>query len=96
MAAGYTSSRSAALAAGWPESTYRAHEGGARTIDPSDAERYSRYFQLNGAKGYSGKWIVYGDDDDLGDVSLDDLLHGESAALRREAIKAIMALKKHR
>jgi SOS-response transcriptional repressor LexA len=47
-AAGWRSARAAALENGWPESTYRAHEGGTRTIGQDDAERYARRFQAAG------------------------------------------------
>ncbi|GEC56807.1 hypothetical protein [Bradyrhizobium phage ppBeUSDA76-2] len=96
MAAGYPSARSAALDAGWPESTYRAHEGGTRTIDPRDAERYIKHFLRQGAKGgnFTGRWIIYGDDDELSEASLDDLVRGESPAFKKKAIDAILALKK--
>lgn len=49
-AAGYDSARSAALENGWPEATYRAHEGGWRTIGQDDAETYIRAFRLRGAR----------------------------------------------
>lgn len=49
-AAGYGSARSAALDNGWPETTYRAHEGGWRTIGDDDAERYTRVFRARGSK----------------------------------------------
>jgi hypothetical protein len=96
LAASFTSARSAALAAGWPESTYRAHESGTRTIDPGDAARYSMWFLQQGAKGenFTGRWIIYGDDDDLAEASLDDLIRGESAAFKAKAIDAILNLKK--
>jgi phage repressor protein C with HTH and peptisase S24 domain len=42
--AGFRSAREAALRFEWPESTYRAHEGGTRTIGQDDAERYARSF----------------------------------------------------
>jgi len=45
MLAGFKSARQAALANGWPESTYRAHEGGTRTIGHDDAERYAKRFR---------------------------------------------------
>lgn len=48
-AAGYRSARAAALDNGWPESTYRAHEGGTRTIGQDDAERYTKRFRALGA-----------------------------------------------
>jgi hypothetical protein len=96
MAAGYTSARSAALAANWPESTYRAHESGTRTIDPKDAARYVLFFLRQGARGenFTGRWIIYGDEDDLSSASLDDLIRGESPAFKKKAIDAILALKK--
>jgi hypothetical protein len=96
MAAGYPSARSAALDAGWPESTYRAHEGGTRTIDPRDAARYIMFFLKKGARGdnFTGRWIIYGDDDDLSEASLDDLVRGESPAFKKKAIEAILNLKK--
>lgn len=43
--AGYRSAREAALAHEWPESTYRAHENGTRTIGLDDATRYARAFR---------------------------------------------------
>ena len=98
IAAGFASARSAALEAGWPESTYRAHELGSRTIDPRDAERYVRWFRLRGIGGetYTGRWIIYGDDDELTDASLDDLVVGESPDFRRQAYQAILELKNRR
>jgi phage repressor protein C with HTH and peptisase S24 domain len=46
--AGYRSAREAALANEWPESTYRAHEGGTRTIGQDDAERYAKRYRAEG------------------------------------------------
>jgi hypothetical protein len=96
LAAGYPSARSAALAAGWPESTYRAHEGGTRTIDPGDASRYVIWFLQQGAKGenLTPRWVIYGDEDDLAEASLDDLVRGESPAFKQKAIDAILSLKR--
>lgn len=51
----YKSAREAALANGWAESTYRAHEGGTRTIGQDDAERYAKRF------GVSASSILFGD-----------------------------------
>lgn len=95
LAAGFPSARAAAQAAGWAESTYRAHEGGTRTIGPNDAARYVNYFLNAGARGdnFTGRWVIYGDDDEL-TASLDDLVAGESAAFKRKAIEAILSLKK--
>lgn len=50
LAAGYRSAREAALDNSWPESTYRAHESGTRTIGLDDAERYARRFRRAGVK----------------------------------------------
>lgn len=96
MAAGYPSARSAALDAGWPESTYRAHESGTRTIDPRDASRYVTRFLQQGAKGenFTPRWVIYGDEDDLMEASLDDLVRGESPAFKAKAIDAILNLKR--
>lgn len=60
-AAGYRSAREAAIANGWPESTYRAHENGTRTIGQDDAERYARRFRYRGANT-SAQAILFGDD----------------------------------
>jgi SOS-response transcriptional repressor LexA len=46
--AGWKFGRSAALENGWPESTYRAHEAGTRTIGQDDAEKYARRFRAEG------------------------------------------------
>src|SRR5215472_1138998 len=48
-AAGFRSAREAALRYEWPESTYRAHEAGKRTIGQDDAERYAKRFKAQGA-----------------------------------------------
>lgn len=98
MAAGYTSARAAAIDAGWPESTYRAHESGTRTIDPQDAARYVLWFLKHGARdggeNYTGKWIIYGDEEELTGADFDDLVRGESIAFRKKAYKAVLDLKK--
>jgi phage repressor protein C with HTH and peptisase S24 domain len=60
-AAGYRSARAAALSNGWRESSYRAHEGGTRTIGQDDAERYARRFRAAGVK-VTAKSILFGDD----------------------------------
>ena len=48
--AGFRSARAAALENGWPESSYRAHEAGTRTIGQDDAERYARRFRMGGVQ----------------------------------------------
>lgn len=96
MAAGFPSARSASNEAGWPESTYRAHEGGTRTIDPQDAARYVLWFLKKGAKGenFNGRWIIYGDDEELTGADFEDLVRGESPAFRKKAYQAVLNLKK--
>lgn len=96
LAAGYPSARSAALDARWPESTYRSHEGGTRTIDPQDAARYVLYFLRAGAKGenFTGRWVIYGDDEELTGADFEDLVKDESPAFRKKAYQAIIDLKK--
>jgi hypothetical protein len=64
-AAGYRSARAAALANAWPESTYRAHEAGERTIGLDDAQRYARRFQSKGVK-VTAKTILFGDPSGVG------------------------------
>ncbi len=44
----------------WPESSYRAHEAGTRTIGQDDAERYTRRFRAAGAKA-TAQSILFGD-----------------------------------
>lgn len=98
MAAGYPSARAAALAAGWPESTYRAHEAGTRTIDPQDAARYVLWFLKNGARNsgenFTGKWIIYGDSEELAAADFEDLLRDEPFAFKKKAYQAILDMKK--
>lgn len=60
---GYRSARDAALSNNWPESTYRAHESGMRTIGQDDAERYARRYRAAGAK-ISAAAILFGADDE--------------------------------
>lgn len=95
-AAGFTSARAAALAAGWPESTYRSHEAGTRTIAPRDAQRYAMWFRFKGAKDpkFNGRWIIYGDEDELIPADIQALVENESPAFRRAAYQAILDLKK--
>jgi hypothetical protein len=46
IAAGYRSGRAAALAHGWAESTYKAHESAIRSVSPEDAARYEKAFGI--------------------------------------------------
>jgi hypothetical protein len=64
IAAGFKSARAAALACGWAESTYRAHEAGERRIGQDDAEKYSKKFRAYGAK-FTAQAILFGDDTKL-------------------------------
>jgi SOS-response transcriptional repressor LexA len=59
LAAGWRSARAAAKENEWPESTYRAHEGGARTIGQDDAERYVRRFRSAGV-AVTAQSILFG------------------------------------
>lgn len=47
LRAGYPSAAQAAQAFGWPESTYRTHEKGTRTIGLDDADRYARRYKVS-------------------------------------------------
>lgn len=70
IAAGFKkSAREAALAFGWPYSTYAAHERGTRTMGRNDAEKYTRAFRTRGSKIDAesvlfpdGKAVAPGDD----------------------------------
>lgn len=59
-AAGYRSAREAALSNGWNEGTYRAHEGGWRTIGLDDAERYARRYRAKGVD-VSAQQVLFGE-----------------------------------
>lgn len=75
-AAGYRSSRSASTDSGWPESSYRAHESGSRTIGQDDAERYAKRYRLLGVKQANAKYILFGNDSS--ETSSSDKEHDES------------------
>lgn len=62
IAAGYRSAREAALQNEWSESSYRAHEGGSRTIGFDDAERYAARFRFDGVD-VTARGILFGDSD---------------------------------
>lgn len=98
MAAGYTSMRAAALDAGWKESTYKAHENGTRTMGTDDAAKYVLWFLKHGARdsgeNFTGKWILYGDEDEPAPADFEDLLKGETVAFQRKAYQAVLDLKK--
>lgn len=93
LAAGFRSARSAALHCGWRESTYRAHEAGARTIGLDDADKYTRKFRSLGAKGFSSQYILFGTQaSEQRDKSLDVLVEGlepEKRALIYDAVKGM-------
>ena len=59
----YKSAREAAIENSWPESSYRAHENGSRTIGRDDAERYAARFKARGVD-VSARSILFGDDQD--------------------------------
>lgn len=85
-AAGFRSARLAALECGWPESTYRAHENGSRTIGTDDAIKYSNRFKIEGAKGYNAQWLMFGDD-----RSLDDMIRDQPPDVVQRAYEAVLA-----
>jgi phage repressor protein C with HTH and peptisase S24 domain len=58
LEAGYRSAREAALENDWPESSYRAHENGSRTIGRDDAEKYAKRFG-----NISAQQILFGEQD---------------------------------
>lgn len=57
----FRSARAAALEFNWPESSYRAHESGTRTIGLDDAERYAKRFRSYGAN-VTARGILFGTD----------------------------------
>lgn len=79
--AGYTSIRSAALAFGWNENTYKSHElgiRGAEGIKTKHLKKYARNF------GISEAWLATGKGDPFKpDLTTDEL------ALARKFIRAI-------
>ena len=85
-AAGFGSMRSAADECGWPESSYKAHETGLRTIGYDDAVRYVNRFSKEGAKGYTAKWVLFGDD-----ISLDALVRDQPPDVVQRAYEAVLA-----
>lgn len=52
--AGYDSARKAAIAFGWPTSTYGAHENGQNNFSPEEAEKYASAFDVDDA------WLLTG------------------------------------
>jgi hypothetical protein len=93
-AAGFKSAREAALECGWPESTYRAHENGSRTIGQDDAIEYVARFKSEGAKGYTAQWVLFGDGAQP-DESLDEMIRGQSPEMIAKVYQAVrLALKK--
>lgn len=88
----FPSARSAALEYGWPESSYRAHEGGTRTIGQDDAERYAKAFRARGIpKDFTAQWLLFGDQDNR---SFDEILQGQPPAIVRRAREFAIALAK--
>ena len=86
IAAGHRSARAAALANGWPASTYVAHEQGTRAFNPSHAATYADRFDV------PSQWLTL----ELSDIAD---LDGRSAAwherfdiLRRAPIRVIADL----
>lgn len=69
VAAGYRSARDAALQNQWAESTYRAHEGGTRTIGQDDAEKYTARFRFDGVD-VTARGILFGDTEAPNQISI--------------------------
>jgi hypothetical protein len=88
QAAGFNSARQAALECGWPESSYRSHENGSRTIGQDDAHRYIRRFTAAGAQGYTAKWVLFGDGD-APEQSLDDMIRNKSPEVQKRVYQAV-------
>lgn len=86
LAAGFRSARAAAAECEWPESTYRSHENGSRRIGQDDAERYMNRFKAYGAKGYSARWLLFGEE-----RSLDKLLETAPPEVAQRAYEAALA-----
>lgn len=93
-AAGFVSARHAALACGWPESTYRAHENGSRTIGLDDAFKYVNRFRSEGAKGFTAQWIQFGDGETPEKQSLDELIRNQPPDVRKKAYQAVISVLK--
>lgn len=85
-AAGYRSARDAALHCEWPESTYRAHENGSRTIKQLDAIKYVNRFKSDGAKGYTAPWLMFGDE-----RNLNELVEGQPPEVVDRIFEAVLA-----
>lgn len=91
QAAGFMSARDAALSCRWPESTYRAHENGSRTIGFDDAAKYVARFRVEGAKGFSAKWVLFGSDEE---ESLDEMIRNQPPDIRQKAYYAVRSVLK--
>lgn len=72
LEAGFRSARAAAIEFGWPESTYRAHEAGTRTIGYDDAQRYVSRFRSLGVK-VTAREIHYGDGDEAIEATFEEI-----------------------
>jgi hypothetical protein len=94
-AAGFNSARQAALECGWPESSYRSHENGSRTIGLDDARKYIDRFTAAGAQGYSAQWVLFGDGD-APEQSLDDMIRNKPPEVRKRVYQAVRDVLKRR
>lgn len=83
LAAGFRSARGAAIEHGWPESTYRAHETGGRTIGQDDAERYAKAFRAHGVEVSAAAIIFGGADDHTADCRGPETSRSKSADMER-------------
>lgn len=97
IAAGYRSARQAALENRWPESTYRTHEAGTRTIGDDDAERYARRYRKEGVN-ITAQMILFGDNAPTrpakgSRVSLDKMVEEWDDEMVRRAAEALKLLR---
>ncbi len=86
-AAGYGSARAAAIANSWPETTYRAHEGGWRTIGQDDADRYAKAFRARGSK-ITAESVLFPDGKPVPEPGDSEFQRGWDAAMQAVAAAA--------
>jgi transcriptional regulator with XRE-family HTH domain len=81
--AGYKTAKAAADRFGWVLSTYRSHENGQTPVPVSFAKRYARAFRV------TPDWLLFDNNDA---TSIDQLLEGKPARIRRIARRLVEAL----
>jgi DNA-binding XRE family transcriptional regulator len=82
--AGYKTAKAAAERFGWVLSTYRSHENGQTPIPVPFATRYARAFRV------TPDWLLFNNERNA--VSIDRLLEGKPARIKRIARRIIEAL----